>query len=304
MIQPRPSRIDLTQRSNPLLITRFSTSGRGRTDEVSLIARFVRPLTLLIALLAISFSASAAPKKKVAAVGLDAPDERIVLSVLGSYSTGLSKDQVRAATKTLIAASEENGVDPFLVLGLIRVESSGWNRARSSCDARGMMQLMPFVGKAMAKELGIPWHGAETLHDPEVNIRLGIHYLASLQKRYDGDVSKALSAYSMGPTKLDRILARSKKPVDDYPISVRWFADHYRELSAMHGNVEPGLSRFEVAVHKLEKDIGGKPSVAYALATGKKDKDGWNKTSKPKTKAKTAPVIVAVPASTLVAAHP
>lgn len=257
---------------------------------------------LLAALLAVSLSASAAPKKKVAAVGLDAPGERIVLSVLGSYASGVSKDHVRAAAKTLIAASEENDVDPYVVLGVIRVESSGWNHARSECDARGLMQLMPFVGKAMAKELGIKWRGPEMLHEPDVNIRLGVHYLASLQKRYDGDVTKALSAYSMGPTKLDRIIRRNKKPVDDYPVSVRWFADHYRELAVTHGDIEPGLSRFEVGVRKLEKDIGGKPSVAYALATGKKDKEGWNKTSKPKTK--TAPVLVAVPAVALVAGGP
>jgi soluble lytic murein transglycosylase-like protein len=260
---------------------------------------------LLLALLASSLPAFGAPRKKEAvAVRLESPGERIVLSVLGSYASGVSKDHVREAAKTLIAASGENGVDPYLVLGVIRVESSGWNRARSECDARGLMQLMPFVGKAMAKELGIAWQGAETLHEPSVNIRLGVHYLASLQKRYDGDVTKALSAYSMGPTKLDRILSRNKKPVDDYPTSVRWFADHYRDLAETHGNIEPGLSRFEIAVNKLEKDIGGKPSIAYALATGKKEKDGWNKTSKPKGKAKTAPVIVALPVSTLVAAAP
>lgn len=240
---------------------------------------------LIVALLlasSLSGSTASAASGKKAPVRLDTPSERIVLSVFASYRTGLPKEKVRIAAKTLIEASRENDVDPFVVLGLIRVESSGRNRARSSCDARGLMQIMPYVGKALAKETGIRWKGTETLHDPDANIRLGVHYFASLQSRYDGDVSKALSAYSMGPTKLDRILRRGRKPVDDYSISVQWFADHYRELATTHGNVEPGLSRFEIGIRSLEKKIGGKPSGAYALATGKKHKEDWNKSRTPK----------------------
>lgn len=256
-----------------------------------------RPLRTLIAQLAFSLlvtataSAAAAPKK----VALDAPSERLTLAVLGSYSTGVSKDQVRAAAETLVAVSQEKGVDPFLVLGLIRVESSGWSHARSDVGARGMMQVMPFVAKAMAKETGAKWGGAESLHDPDVNLRLGIHYFSTLLARYDGDTKKALSAYSMGPTKLDSILRRGKTPVDDYPISVQWFADRYRKLAAEHGDLEPGFSRFEVALRKMEKDIGGKPSTAYAQATGKQEKVGWNKRSKKKTKHPIAAMISTLP---------
>ena len=251
-----------------------------------LIARLSTPLRTPITyvafafLLLVSASAAAVPKGKTAPVQLDAASERVALAVLGSYQTGVSKDEVRAAAKTLIAVSHEEGVDPFLVLGVIRVESSGWSHARSDVGARGLMQVMPFVAKAMAKETGAKWGGAETLHDPQVNLRLGIHYLATLVEKYDGEASKALSAYSMGPTKLDSILRRGKEPVNDYPISVQWFADRYRALAAEHGDLEPGFSRFEIALRLLEKNIGGKPSTAYALATGKKEKVGWNKRTK------------------------
>lgn len=241
---------------------------------------------LALAFLCVAATAVAAPKK--APVHLDEPGERLTLAVLGSYTTGVSKDGVRAAAKTLVAVAREEGVDPFLVLGVIRVESSGWSHARSSCDARGMMQLMPFVAKAMARETGAAWGGPASLHDPEVNLRLGIHYLSTLLVKYDGDAGKALSAYSMGPTKLDGILGRGKTPLDDYPVSVRWFAERYRELAATHGDVEPGLSRFDVALRALEKEIGGKPSTAYALATGKKEKDGWGKRSRGR---KSAPAV-------------
>lgn len=227
-----------------------------------------------------SASASAAPKAKKTPVALDAPSERIALSVLDSYPNGVSDEQVRAGAKALVAASAENGIDPFLVLGVIRVESSGWSHARSEVNARGLMQLMPFVAKAMAKDIGMTWKGADALHDPEVNVRLGVHYLSTLVEKYDGDVSKALSAYSMGPSKLDGILRRGKTPVSDYPVTVQWFAERYRTLAEEHGDVEPGLSRFRVGLVSLEKDIGGKPGAAYAMATGRKD---WNKAAKKKT---------------------
>ena len=275
----------LTDRCASRCIARFSEAslGRGPENAATLIARIAFTLTLALTL-AISAPASAKSKAKkpvaaAPAVTLDAPSERIALSVMESYASGVSKDRMRSAAKTLVTASMENGLDPYVVLGLIRIESSGWNHARSEKDARGLMQLMPFVAKAMAKEIGMPWKGADSLHDPDVNIRLGVHYLSTLVEKYEGDVGKALSAYSMGPSKLDGIVRRGKTPVSDYPVTVRWFAERYRSLAKEHGDVEPGLSRFEVALRGLEKDIGGKPGAAYAMATGKKD---WNKAAKKK----------------------
>lgn len=245
---------------------------------------------LIVAVLAASPAVAHAKKKNVAklapapATELVAPGERVVLAVLGSYRTGVSKDHVRHTAKTLVDVASEKGVDPFLALAIIRIESSGSNHARSSADARGLMQLRPFVGKALAKEAGIPWRGADTLHQPEVNVTLGIHYLAQLTERYDGNVERALQAYSMGPTKLDSILARGKTAVRDYAITARWIADRYRTLAATHGDVEPGLSRFEVALARFEREIGGKPKQAYALALGdaKKASKSWNRTSPPR----------------------
>ena len=228
-------------------------------------------------------SAKKAPLAPAPATELAAPGERIALAVLSSYRTGVSKNHVRHTAQTLVRVAEEKGVDPFLALAIIRIESSGWNHARSAADARGLMQLRPFVGKALAAEAGIPWKGADTLHQPEVNVTLGIHYLAELLERYDGSVERALQAYSMGPTKLDSILRRGKTAVRDYAVTAQWIANRYRLLAETHGDLEPGLSRFEVALSKLEREIGGKPKQAYALALGdaKRAAASWNRTSAP-----------------------
>lgn len=89
------------------------------------------------------------------------------------------------------------GIDPKIVRGMIRTESSGLPDSVSHVGARGLMQLMPRT----ARSLGFTG-SEEDLHDPKVNIALGVEYFKQLLERYDGDVAKALSAYNQGPGNL------------------------------------------------------------------------------------------------------
>ena len=201
------------------------------------------------------------------AVTLETPGERIAAEILSSWKTGLPTETVRETARALIEESEKNGIDPFVILGVIRVESSGWNRAQSVVGARGLMQIRPFVGKALAAEIGLKWSGAETLHDPIANVTLGTRYLGQLETRY-GNLEDALIAYSMGPTKLNKLRRAGKSATREYAITVGWFAKHYREAARM-GDLEPGLSRMRVELAQMERGIQGRPAVAYAKATGK-----------------------------------
>lgn len=214
---------------------------------------------VVVALLAAPASAGA--------VTLQTPGERISAQILSTWKTGLSDEAMRETAQAIVRESEKNGIDPFVVLGLIRVESSGWNKARSVVGARGLMQIRPFVGKALAAEIGLAWTDADTLHDPVANVTLGVHYLGQLEKRY-GNLEDALIAYSMGPTKLDKFRKAGKSATREYAITVGWFAKRYREAAAC-GDLEPGLSRIAVEVRRMEHEIQGRPAVAFAKATGK-----------------------------------
>jgi soluble lytic murein transglycosylase len=98
----------------------------------------------------------------------------------------------------------EYRVNPDLAAAVVEVESSGRPRAVSSAGALGLMQLMPRTAAAMAEELGLPPPSREALFAPELNIRLGVYYLAKQRRRFGDERVFVIAAYHAGPTRVDR----------------------------------------------------------------------------------------------------
>ena len=97
----------------------------------------------------------------------------------------------------------KRGVDPALVAAVIRQESGFNPRATSPVGARGMMQMMPRVAKALARSERItPWDPA-MLYRPEINIRLGVAHLDAFVRHYDHP-ARALAAYNAGGSRVTR----------------------------------------------------------------------------------------------------
>jgi len=95
--------------------------------------------------------------------------------------------------------SQVNALDAAWVAGQTRAESSFMPRARSGADARGLMQLLPGTAQLVAKRLGLPWQGGESLYDPATNIRLGTAYMRQMLDRHGGKAYLAIAAYNAGP---------------------------------------------------------------------------------------------------------
>ncbi len=118
-----------------------------------------------------------------------------------SIDLGLTSDRELAE---LIAHSIENysnefDVNPWLMVSLIRVESTGNPMAISRVGARGLTQIMPATGREIARDLGVEWEGVEMLHGPETSVRFGAYYLSKLLARFDGNKHAAVAAYNWGP---------------------------------------------------------------------------------------------------------
>ncbi|MDQ6736440.1 MAG: lytic transglycosylase domain-containing protein [Gemmatimonadota bacterium] len=108
-----------------------------------------------------------------------------------------------AARDTIVTEARDAGIDPALVAGLIRQESSFNPRAVSPAGARGLMQLMPSVAATIAPSANIaPWSAA-MLYDPGVNIELGVRHLAPLL-RGQPNVARSLAAYNAGGSRVAR----------------------------------------------------------------------------------------------------
>ena len=94
--------------------------------------------------------------------------------------------------------SEEYGIDPFLVLSIIKVESKFTTTAQSSEGACGLMQIMPETGEWIAKTILIEKYVIEDLFDSKSNIRMGTWYMKYLLDYYNDDLCLAVAAYNGG----------------------------------------------------------------------------------------------------------
>jgi len=89
------------------------------------------------------------------------------------------------------------------LLAIARRESAFFPGAESPVGARGLMQIMPATGEAVATSLQQP-HRVSDLFDVGHNVLLGSAYYRQLLDRFDGNRVFALSAYNAGPHRVER----------------------------------------------------------------------------------------------------
>lgn len=94
-------------------------------------------------------------------------------------------------------AAKRNGIDPLLILSVMREESRFDPQARSIAGALGLMQLMPQTAQRIAGPANISLRHLDQLYDPKTNVLLGTYYLRQLLDEFNS-IPVALAAYNAG----------------------------------------------------------------------------------------------------------
>lgn len=102
----------------------------------------------------------------------------------------------------------EQGLDVSLVRAVVEAESSFDWEAESNKNAKGLMQITPIALADVQRLMDVP---DGNLFDVDYNLEVGTLYLSYLIDRFDGDVTLAVAAYHMGPTRVAKGMRKYPK---------------------------------------------------------------------------------------------
>jgi soluble lytic murein transglycosylase len=136
------------------------------------------------------------------AVDIDRYDFAIQVAKKASYEKRFYNQINYPVIQTPDIVNQKRMPKAELVLAVIRQESEFDQNANSYVGARGMMQLMTYTAKLVAKQAKLPYSKSRLTTDPNYNIKLGSYYLTGLLEEYEGSYPFALAAYNAGPRRV------------------------------------------------------------------------------------------------------
>lgn len=91
--------------------------------------------------------------------------------------------------EAFVEAARDTNLPLAMLVAVGRVESNLSADARSTADARGLLQVLPSTGRSLSLDV----------NRPETNVLAGARYLRALLDRFQSP-DLALAAYNAGPT--------------------------------------------------------------------------------------------------------
>jgi soluble lytic murein transglycosylase len=101
----------------------------------------------------------------------------------------------------VLERTQQIGLDPAYVYGLIRQESRFIMDARSGVGAAGLMQVMPATARWTAKKIGLTDFQPHHITQRDTNIAVGTGYLKLVLDSFAGSMPMAAAAYNAGPSR-------------------------------------------------------------------------------------------------------
>ncbi len=177
-----------------------------------LFTRFTRQLAEIL---------SAQERGALAQLALDL-DEPYAAVYLAKYAARSGDVLMRPYFPVTDILSSHMPVPPELTLSIVRRESEFYPGATSPVGARGLMQLMPKTGKAMAKRLNVPFQLDRLITDPAYNADLGSAYLGKLQEEFGPYYPFVAAGYNAGPSRPKRWMQQFGDPRRSPEAAVDW----------------------------------------------------------------------------------
>lgn len=103
----------------------------------------------------------------------------------------------------ILENNTKTGIDPYLILSIIKAESNFDPKATSNKNAKGLMQILDTTTGDVLHVINYDSLDDIDLYDPKCNIEVGINYFNLLVKRYDGNYYLAICAYNAGIGNVD-----------------------------------------------------------------------------------------------------
>lgn len=126
-------------------------------------------------------------------------------------------------------------VDPFLISSVIRQESIFNPVILSPVGAVGLMQIMPYTGKYIARQLKEEFF-VDSLSRPGFNIRYGVYYLRELLDQFKENLVLVLASYNGGPHNAKKWYERNKHEEFDLFVEDLLFAETRNYVKKVLGN--------------------------------------------------------------------
>jgi len=157
--------------------------------------------------------------------------ENFILKQVEARLPKSSKSLAPQVANAVIREANRYGFDPLFIMAMIQLESRFNPAARGGHGEIGLMQILPKTAKWVSDKNGLGYTNKKQLLDAELNIRIGVAYLAMLDKKFNR-VHYSVAAYNMGPKNVRRVLASNSQPKIYYQKVKANYNQLYTELEA------------------------------------------------------------------------
>lgn len=127
-----------------------------------------------------------------------------------SVTPRLTADHPTPFSAEILRYSKRRNVDPRFVLAIMKQESGFKPQAKSPAAARGLLQLVYDTAIKYNKKAGFETIQPDDLYRPDLNIAIGVEYIAELKRRFGGLYEAVAASYNAGEDNAERWLKRTK----------------------------------------------------------------------------------------------